>query len=201
MLRSAPVHEADASLFPALSRALARRERVVLAPPEKTVAAVLVPLFAADGETRLLFTRRASGLPHHQGQVSFPGGRHDTDVDADLGATALREAHEEIGLAPADVRILGALDDIETVTTRFVITPFVGVVPWPYEYRPSPREVDAIFTVPLRALLAPDAIRHEVWDFGGRAVPIETYPVDGHVIWGATQRITRNLLGIVVEVM
>jgi 8-oxo-dGTP pyrophosphatase MutT (NUDIX family) len=195
------VHESDASLFAALSRALAGRARVVLAPPEKTVAAVLVPLLAVDGETRLLFTRRASDLSHHQGQVAFPGGRHEPGADPDLAATALREAHEEVGLAPADVRILGALDDIETVSTRFVITPFVGVVPWPYEYRPCPREVDTIFTVPLRTLLAPEAIRREIWDFGGRAVPIETYPVDGHVIWGATQRITRNLLGIVAEVM
>jgi len=183
-------------LLTALAGALDARDRIVLAPPGKTSAAVLVPLLAVDGEPSLLFTRRSAALPHHQGQVAFPGGRRHPDQDPDLLATALREAHEEIGLAPADVRLLGALDDIETVSTQFLITPFVGVVPWPYPFRPCPREVDAIFTVPLRVLQAPGAERRELWDFGGREVPIDTYHVDGHVIWGATQRITRNLLAV-----
>jgi 8-oxo-dGTP pyrophosphatase MutT (NUDIX family) len=183
-------------LATAIAQALSGRRRVVLAPPGKTAAAVLVPLLRVDGEPSLLFTRRSRLLPHHQGQVAFPGGRHHADEDADLAATALRESREEIGLAPADVHLLGALDDIETVSTRFVITPFVGVIPHPYDFRPCPSEVDVIFTVPLRVLQAPDAERRETWDFDGRAIPIDTYPVDGHVIWGATQRITRNLLAV-----
>jgi 8-oxo-dGTP pyrophosphatase MutT (NUDIX family) len=180
----------------ALADALGARRRLVLRLPDRTTAAVLVPLLVVDGEPSLLFTRRSNRLPHHQGQVAFPGGRHQPGADADLVATALREAHEEVGLDPADVRVLGALDDIETVASRFVITPLVAVVPWPYAFHPCPREVDAIFTVPLRALGAPGAERRETWDFGGRAVAVETYPVDGHVIWGATQRITRNLLHV-----
>ena len=179
-----------------LTAALGAKRRVVLSPGDRTACAVLVPLLAVEDEPSVLFTRRSASLPHHQGQVAFPGGRHQPGTDADLSATALREAHEEIGLAPGEVRILGALDDIETIATRFVITPFVGLVPWPYEFRPCPREVDAIFTVPLRVLQAPGAERRETWDFDGRAVPIDTYPVDGHVIWGATQRITRDLLGV-----
>lgn len=182
-------------LVAALTRALAVRSRTVLAPAEKTASAVLVPLLAVDDEPSLLFTRRSQLLPHHQGQVAFPGGRHEDD-DADLAATALREAEEEIGLATSDVRVLGAIDDIETMSTRFVITPFVGVVPHPYTFRPCAREVDAIFTVPLRALQAPGAERREMWDFDGRRIPIDTFPVEGHVIWGATQRITRNLLHV-----
>jgi 8-oxo-dGTP pyrophosphatase MutT (NUDIX family) len=182
-------------LVAALSRALAVRSRAVLAPAERTASAVLVPLLAVDGEPSLLFTRRSQLLPHHQGQVAFPGGRHQ-DSDADLAETALRETEEEIGLSASQVRVLGAIDDIETVSTRFVITPFVAVVPHPYEFRPCAREVDAIFTVPLRALRAPGAERREVWDFDGRRVPIDTFPVEGHVIWGATQRITKNLLHV-----
>ncbi|HZP42381.1 MAG TPA: CoA pyrophosphatase [Candidatus Binatia bacterium] len=178
----------------ALASTLAARSRVVLRRPEKAIAAVLVPLLAVDGEPHVLYTRRSALLPRHQGQIAFPGGRHHPDEDRDLQTTALREAHEEIGLSPTDVRILGALDDIETMATRFVITPFVGVVPYPYAWRPCEAEVDAIFTVPLRVLRAPETLRREVWDFSGRRVPIDTYAVDGHVIWGATQRITRNLL-------
>ena len=183
------------ALVTALAAALAGRQRIVLAPPGKTVAAVLVPLLAVDGEPSLLFTRRSNLLPHHQGQIAFPGGGHDPE-DPDLAATALREAQEEIGLDPAHVRLLGPLDDLETVATRFVITPFVGVAPHPYDFRPSPDEVDLIFTVPLGRLEAPDALRRELWDFGGRKVPIDVYAVDGHVIWGATQRITQNLLAV-----
>src|SRR5881397_2072923 len=182
-------------LAEALAPALAARERTVLVRPGKTPAAVLVPLLPVDGEPHLLFTRRSRLLRQHQGQVAFPGGRCHPD-DADLVATALREAREEIGLDPADVRLLGPLDDIETMATRFVITPFVGVAPHPYDFRPSPDEVDLIFTVPLGRLESPDALRRELWDFGGRKVPIDVYAVDGHVIWGATQRITRNLLAV-----
>ena len=183
-------------LLAGLTRALATRERQVLDPGDKTVAAVLVPLAPVDGELHLLLTRRSHLLSHHRGQVAFPGGRHHPEEDRDLQATALREAHEEIGLEPADARVLGMLDDIETVATRFVITPFVGVVPHPYCWRPSEAEVAAIFTVPLRVLQAPESARQELWDFGGERIPIDTFPVEGHVIWGATQRITRNLLDV-----
>src|SRR5512145_3540934 len=107
-----------------LADTLAQRARQVLAPPGKTAAAVLVPLLTVGGEPSLLYIRRATGLPHHQGQVAFPGGIHRGTEDASLLATALRESEEEIGLAPRDVRPLGALDDIETVSSRFVITPF-----------------------------------------------------------------------------
>jgi 8-oxo-dGTP pyrophosphatase MutT (NUDIX family) len=179
-----------------LPRALADRRRMALARPDKTVAAVLVPILYLDGEPHLLYIRRAHDLPHHRGQIAFPGGRHQPGQDATLEDTALREASEEIGLARDDVRLLGALDDTETMGSRFVITPYVGIVPYPYEWRPCPREVDTIFTVPLGTLAAPGAEHLETWSFGGTEVPITTFPVDGHVIWGVTQRITRNLLDI-----
>jgi 8-oxo-dGTP pyrophosphatase MutT (NUDIX family) len=184
------------SLVTALAAALSGRSRVVLPAADRTVAAVLVPLLDVEGAPQLLFTRRSQRLPHHRGQVAFPGGRHHPELDADLRATALREAQEEVGVDPARVRLLGALDDIETVASRFRVTPFVGVVERPYAWRPCPREVDAIFTVPLSVLCAPEAARQELWDFDGHQVPVDTFPVDGHVIWGATQRITQNLLDV-----
>ncbi len=185
-------------LLAALARELTARSRVTLAPSDKTAAAVLVPLLRVGGELHVLFTRRAATLPHHQGQVAFPGGTcHAGDADAE--ATALREAAEEIGLRPADVRLLGRLDDIETVASRFRITPVVGIAPHPYPWHPSPREVDAIFTVPVSDLAAPDAEREELWDFDGRQIPIRLFPVAGQVIWGATHRITRNLLDVLTH--
>lgn len=182
-------------LLSKLASTLAARSRLTLAAPDKRVAAVLVPLLDVGGVLHVLYTRRAVSLPHHQGQVAFPGGTREPG-DADLAVTALRESYEEIGLLPDDVRLLGTLDDIETVASRFVITPFVGVAPHPYAWRPCPDEVDTIFTVPLDALTAPDAERSEVWDFDGRAVPVRLFPVGGQTIWGATHRITRNLLEV-----
>lgn len=187
------------TLARALADVLAARERVVLRRPEKTVAAVLVPLLHVDGEPHLLFTRRSSALPHHRGQVAFPGGVSDPE-DGDLVRTALREAHEEIGLEPAHVDVLGHLDDIETISTRFVITPVLGTVPHPYAWRPSPHEVDAIFTVPLGTLTTPGTERQELWDFDGHRHPVDLFAVGEHVIWGATHRITRGLLDLIEAV-
>jgi 8-oxo-dGTP pyrophosphatase MutT (NUDIX family) len=185
-------------ILAALARELSARRRITLPPSESTPAAVLVPLLAVDGTLHVLFTRRAASLPHHQGQVAFPGGSRD-EGDAHAEATALREADEEIGLRPTDVRVLGRLDDIETVASRFRITPVVGVVPHPYPWRPCAREVDTIFTVPLHDLTAPGVEREELWDFDGHQVPIRLFPVAGQVIWGATHRITRNLLDVFAQ--
>jgi 8-oxo-dGTP pyrophosphatase MutT (NUDIX family) len=183
-----------------VERALGSYEPRRLSPTdgERTRAAVLVPLQCVDGAVHVVYTRRAQTLPHHRGQVAFPGGTR-TPADATLEATALREAAEEVGLRPADVRVLGRLDDIETVSSRFLITPFVGIVPHPYAWAPCPDEVDTIFTVPVTRLLDPLSERRELWDFGGRVLPIDHFPIDGQVIWGATHRITRNLLALVEE--
>lgn len=179
-----------------LAAALAVRRARALDVGDRTSAAVLVPLQAADDGVHVVYIRRAPDLPQHAGQVAFPGGTREAG-DATLEATALREAHEEIGLAPADVAVLGRLDDIETVASRFVISPFVGRVPYPYAWAPHPGEVDAIFTVPLPRLLAPDAEHLAHWDIDGHTVPITHFPVGDHVIWGATHRITRSLLDLV----
>jgi len=176
------------------------RTRRQLPQADATVAAVLVPLQLTHDGIHLVYTRRAAALPNHAGQVAFPGGVRNPTRDASLVETALREAEEEIGIARGDVRLLGALDDISTVSSRFVITPYVGLVPHPYAWVPCPREVDTVFSVALDRLLAPDAERRELWDFDGQSVPIDFFPIDGHVIWGATHRITRNLLDVLGEV-
>jgi len=186
-------------LLPRLARALEARTPRTIPPSDKRRAGVLVPLLRVGEDPHLLYTRRAASLPHHQGQVAFPGGSHDAAQDADLVATALRETEEEIGLPRAAVRVLGVLDDIETIASRFVITPVVGIAPHPFPWRPHPGEVDHVFTVPVAHLLREDAERRETWDFGGLPVPIDHFPFAGEVIWGATHRITRNLLAIVED--
>jgi 8-oxo-dGTP pyrophosphatase MutT (NUDIX family) len=181
-----------------VERALGAYEARRLSRTDRTPAAVLVPLQLLDDGVHVVYTRRAQSLRRHRGQVAFPGGTQAPD-DETLEATALREAAEEVGLRPADVRLLGRLDDIETVSSRFPITPFVGLIPHPYPWRLCPDEVDAIFTVPVTHLRDPRNERRELWDFGGRALPIDHFPIDGQVIWGATHRITRNLLTLLEE--
>ena len=183
-----------------LATKLTARPRRPLSAGAATAAAVLVPLQIVGDGLHIVYTRRAQAMPNHAGQVAFPGGVCDPARDVDAAATALREAYEEIGLAPSDVRLVGALDDIATVSSRFLITPFVGVVPHPYTWVPSPREVDTVFSVELARLRAPDAERRELWNFDGTPVPIDFFPIDGQVIWGATHRITRNLLEVLGEV-
>jgi len=172
--------------FPALPQMLA-------APPKP--AAVLVPLLCAEGEWHLLFTRRNAGLPEHSGQVAFPGGRADPE-DPSAQHTALREAFEEIGLKPEDVRVLGRLGDYLTVT-NYLITPIVGVLPWPYRLRPAQEEVSRVFTIPLTWLANPgnheERLRELPHPYGSATVIYFT-PYDGEVLWGASARITLNFL-------
>src|SRR5512143_2369159 len=110
-------------------------------------AAVLVPLLWQDEQWNLLFTRRTERVESHKGQVSFPGGGCD-EGETTPEQTALREAWEEIGIEPADVRVLGRLADMITISS-FRVTPVVGVVSWPTVFRLSEQEVGRVFTVPL----------------------------------------------------
>lgn len=153
-------------------------------------AAVLVPLYEEGGEIYLLLGRRSEEVPHHKGQISFPGGTARPD-DASLVATALREAEEEIGLPSADVRIIGRLDALVTITD-FHVTPFVGAVAPRTPLRPEGREIVEILHVPLAHLADP---RHQrTRALPGRPEIVYFYDFGAHVIWGATGRILNQLL-------
>jgi 8-oxo-dGTP pyrophosphatase MutT (NUDIX family) len=158
-----------------------------------TEAAVLLPLYGWPDEPGLVFTERRADLRRHAGEISFPGGRRD-EGDADLAATALREAHEEIGLAPAAVELGEALPPTGTFVTRYRIHPFVGRIPHPGELdlQPNPAEVETVLTFSLDVLRDGYDMRRLV----RRGVPIHTptYEVEGHLIWGATARILGDLL-------
>ena len=157
-------------------------------------AAVLVPLHEEEGVASVLLTLRRADLRQHAGQVSFPGGRvnpGESTLDA-----ALREAHEEVGLDPSRARVLGRLTDTVVLQSANRLTPWVASVPYPFPYAASPREVEAIWHVPIPALLAPGVHRTQRHGFYGLDVEIHFYEVEGRTIWGATARVLHELLEI-----
>lgn len=173
-----------------------RPRRSGLEGTEVRASAVLAPLYEHEGETYVVLTRRAQHLRAHRGEVSFPGGGQDPS-DADLWATALREADEEIGLDPSSVSRIGELDHLQTVTSRSFIVPFVGEVAARPMLVPSPEEVELILHVPLRELLADGVYREERWGLAPLDRPIIFFELLGDTVWGATAAMLRNLLAIV----
>jgi 8-oxo-dGTP pyrophosphatase MutT (NUDIX family) len=158
-----------------------------------TEAAVLLPLYGWPEEPGLVFTERRADMRRHAGEISFPGGRRDPG-DADLRATALREAQEEIGLDPTVVKLGEELPATNTFVTGYRIHPFVGHIPHPagLGLQPNPSEVETLLTFSLAVLRDSYAIRRLV----RRGVPIHTptYEIEGALIWGATARILGDLL-------
>jgi 8-oxo-dGTP pyrophosphatase MutT (NUDIX family) len=184
---AAPIQTLREQLAPVLLRAADAMTLDVLG---RTDAAVLVPLYVEDGELHAVFTRRRDDLRRHPGEISFPGGRHE-EGETDLVATALREAHEEIGLAPEAVEVVGALQPTPTIATGYSVYPFVGLIDPGQTWTLSPREVAEVIELPLAALLAGYERRRLL----RRGVPIrtDTYTVGEHLIWGATARILSDL--------
>jgi 8-oxo-dGTP pyrophosphatase MutT (NUDIX family) len=161
-------------------------------PPEKLVnAAVLVPIVDRPEGFTVLLTQRTEHLPSHAGQVAFPGGRshglHESPED-----TALREAEEEIGLTSDQVEVVGRLN-VRFSGTGFRVTPVVGLITPPFELRPDPREVAAVFEVPLALVLDPanHTLRTEMRNGLEREFYVLTHPE--RYIWGLTARMLRDL--------
>ncbi len=153
-------------------------------------AAVLVPVVLSVMPA-ILLTKRTSHLKSHAGQVSFPGGRIDPE-DRDPEAAALREAQEEIALDPANVEVLGRMDEYVT-GTGYRITPVVGLLPPGLVFRPSPHEVEAVFELPVTVLLDPDAPRRQRQHVRGVWRDYWVWPHPDHFIWGATAAILVHL--------
>lgn len=145
----------------------------------------------------MLFTKRPETLRTHGGQISYPGGTRDEEDPTPLH-TALRETHEELGIPPDKVQVLGMLPEIPTIT-QFRITPFVGVIPPSFAYVANPEEIDEIIEVPLASLLNPAIHRTEKRNIFGSDREIDFYDYGSHVIWGATARILRDLLRVIEE--
>mgnify|MGYP000681132686 CR=1 FL=1 len=167
---------------------------VVTAPRE---AAVLVGIVEKPSGSHLLFTRRADHLDDHPGQMSFPGGGYEP-TDLDLEETALREAREEVGLAPSEATIVGRLDDIRTVS-EYAIRPFVGYVP-DRSYEPNDGEVAEIAVLSVAALTDPENYETECRDHPDHgSVQLHYFHVDGYTVWGATARLLTQLLELTTE--
>ena len=154
---------------------------------EFSAAAVLVPLFVVENVLHVVLTQRTDNVRTHQGQVSFPGGKWEP-ADTTLLDTALREAHEEVGLEPGDVEVLGVLDDLPTAVSGFIIRPFVASIPHPYEFVHHAMEVAFVFTPPLSTFADTSKRRVETRERDGISYEIYYYDVDGSIVWGATAR-------------
>ncbi len=180
-----------------------------LLPGTPRPAAVLIPLFNATPQDKneyiwqVLLTRRTNDVAEHQGQVAFPGGRADA-IDTSPESTALREAQEEIGLDPTQVRVLGKMNSLWTIS-NYMVTPVVGVIPWPFPIQLEQVEVSRVFSIPLNWLA--DSQHHEV---RYRAIPtpysqilnrefhpvIYFQPYQDELLWGVSAEITLRFINI-----
>jgi 8-oxo-dGTP pyrophosphatase MutT (NUDIX family) len=169
---------------------LSTEEAVQLDVRGRTDAAVLVPLYVQDGRLHAVFTKRREDLRRHGGEISFPGGRYEQG-EADLTATALREAQEEIGLPAEAVEIVGALQPTATIATGYAVYPFVGMIDAGRTWTLSAREVAEVLELSLAELLRGYGRRRLV----RRGLPIrtDTYVLGDNLIWGATARILADL--------
>lgn len=181
-----------------LKELLSRRSKSRITDDRLIPSAVLLPIYYKEGEVNILFTRRTNNVREHKRQISFPGGAHQ-EGDKSLLDTALRESAEEIGLAPERVKVLGELDDTVTLVTNYVVSPFVGLVPWPYEFKVDGWETDEIIEAPLPALLDEESWHHKTEVAAGREVTAYYYHYRGDVIWGATARILHQFLDIFTQ--
>ncbi len=177
------------------------REKLIQDPPEpvedpdRALAAVMVPFFQRQGEWHLLFTHRSEHLPHHSNEISFPGGTQQPG-DSDLRATALRELFEEIAVAPEQVEIAGRLNFWRTISSSFLVVPYIGLLLPGTEFRANPLEVAELLEVPLRELQNPAIFRIEERVVDQKVHPVYYYQWRSHTIWGLTGRIVKTLLDL-----
>ncbi|MEO9254193.1 MAG: CoA pyrophosphatase [Tepidiformaceae bacterium] len=162
-------------------------------------AAVLILLYEHNGEIRVIFQKRTDSVRDHKGQISFPGGGADPG-DTSLLYTALRETHEEIGVRPEDIDILGRIDEMSTIS-NFRITPFVGwLAYYPYTWHFSDDEVAYLLEIPLRHLLDPATLIPDRRFINGRTYELPSYQFENDLVWGATARMLTNFLDVCASV-
>ena len=179
---------------------LSLRQKRHIVDDSRVSAAVLVPIYYKQGQYHILFTKRTEKVKEHKGQISFPGGGYQ-ESDGILLETALRESAEEIGLMAEDIEVLGELDDKISLTSNYVISPFVGLIPWPYEFKLNRHETDEIIEAPISALLYKNCLHKETEIQDSEVVNSYFYHYEGRIIWGATARILSDFLDIFTQAM
>lgn len=191
MSRPVPVHDPLEPVRRRLAGYVPRR----LPDSGLVLAGVLVPLYVDAGEVYVLLTRRTEHVATHKGQISFPGGVLEPH-DPDALHAALREAHEELGIRPEEVEVLGGLDDVSTVVSGFLIRPYVGHIPHPYPLRPSPEEIAEVLGIPLHFFRDERNLRMEWVGEGSQRRELSFYDYGRHRVWGATARVLRRLVEV-----
>ena len=176
--------------------ALLDRSEEPVPPPGDRLASVLVPVLVSTPEPRIVFTRRTETMSRHAGEISFPGGLADDGEDA--ATAALREAEEELGLAPADVSLAGRLPPVHTRVTGILIVPLVGFLDRDPRFTPNADEIADVLEFRLSDLIARGA--ETDFEFEGARFRTHVYDVDGHVIWGATARILWSFIDLLGQV-
>ena len=178
--------------IPLVRTVLSGHSKKSLTCPSLKPAGVLVVIYPKDGELHVLLNIRSQEVEDHKGEISFPGGRKD-DSDSTMLSTALREAEEEIGIVPEDVDVFGELDDVPTVS-GYLISPFVGIIPEAYEFKPNRQEVSQLLEVPMSALIDEKNLRDEMRLVEGKLVNRISYAYDGYLIYGATAIVLSGFL-------
>ena len=177
----------SASASDAIRRLLSQNPKRSIDDPSLVPAGVMLLVYPKDGEYCILLNKRTETVEHHKGEISFPGGSQDEE-DKTLLDTALRETEEEMGIREQDIEVLGELDDMPT-SSRFLMSPYVGTIPAPYDFRPSTIEVAEVLEVPISSLLDPENVRDEAKIVDGRLDHSPTYAHRGHLVYGATARV------------
>ena len=182
-------------LIDRVRRVIADAPHLIIDDPSLTPAGVMVLIYPCKDDYFILLQKRSSRVDSHKGEISFPGGKRDPDDDTLLD-TALRETHEEMGIDPRDVEVLGPLDETAT-TTGFCTSPFAGTIPYPYEFSPQEEEVAEVLEVPVSSLMDGAKRRDEIRIINGDLQYAPSFAYDGHIIFGATARI----LGRFIELL
>ena len=181
-------HDVRARLLQRLDQAPAAEPN-----PGDRLAAVLLP-FIDGSDPSLVFTQRTDELPRHAGEISFPGGLAEEDDDGELRRTALRESHEELGLDPSRVEVLGALAPIHTVVSGILVVPFVGMLDGRPSFTPDMGEIAEVLEFPVRRLAAAEATVE--WQLDDHVYRGFAYELDGRTIWGATAWMLHEFLDL-----
>ncbi len=190
--------KATEQFFSQLQSALFPAGKAWPVPPGLRPAGVLVPLrMSPDGEAAVVLARRTEQVPHHKGQICFPGGSRDPG-DRDLLATAVRESEEELGIREQDLQLLGTMEPVPTVT-GFFIQPFLATIPAQTRFRLDPFEIAEVFEVPVAVFTDMDRYRAAETTFLGRPYHVYFLDYGPHTIWGATARILHNLAEVALR--